>query len=605
MLAILPDCAGAEAVKLGSIGAAAGAEGQADTAGPADAVDTIEPGKRLIRLPSDRGLSLGERLANQLTRLTWRTPLHGLRLKGRFPLKLLGVPEDPVAGNQRAGTAIRAGHFLYRGLKQPLATLDFATLDVAPPFADHLHSFAWLRDLAASATRADGTPIVEAIVRDWLAAHGETVSEPAWRPDNCGWRILFWAAHARLILSSSDQIYRSAVLNHLARAARHLDQMADRMRPGLPQLIAWTGVVAAALLLPGGEPRRVFGEAGLRKALEAVIYADGGNISRSPQVQLDAIMAIAMLQRIYAMRSITPPLYLNEVQSRAVPALLGMTHGDGGLGCWQGSGATTAEAVGAVVGASGVRTRPLKQARDWGYQRLTSAKLILLADAAPPPIARVTEAGCASTLAFELSDGPTRIVVNCGGAGLTGATIPTALAKGLRTTAAHSTLILADTNSTAILSNGTLGKGVTEVEIDRRENEQGSRLEMSHDGYAKRHGLIHRRALILPPSGRELRGEDVLLPAPRARRRGDTGFTLRFHLGVGITASMTADKQGALLRIASGPLWQFRASDGEVSVEDSLWVDGEGRPHPIEQLVVIATSPPGGASVGWIFKHIG
>jgi uncharacterized heparinase superfamily protein len=573
--------------------------------GPDDAVDTIEPGKRLIRLPSDKGLSLGERLANHVTRLTWRTPLHRLRLKGRFPLKLLGVPEDPVVGDVRAGTAIRAGHFVHRGLKQPVASLDFATLDIAPSFADHLHSFTWLRDLAATGARSEAAPIAERVVRDWLAVHGETVTEPAWRPDNCGWRILFWAAHAPLILSSSDLVYRSAVLNHIARAARHLDQTADRVRPGLGQLVAWTGIVAASLLIPGGEPRQIFGEAGLRKALETIIYADGGNISRSPQVQLDTIMAIAMLQRIYAMRSITPPQFLHEVQSRAVPALLGLTHGDGGLGNWQGSGATSAEAVQAVISASGIRTRPLKQARDWGYQRMTAGKLALLADAAPPPVARVTEAGCASTLGFELSDGPTRIIVNCGGAGLTGATIPAMLARGLRTTAAHSTLVLADTNSTAILPDGTLGKGVTEVEIDRRENDQGSRLEMSHDGYARRHGLIHRRTLILPPSARELRGEDVLLPAPRSKRRGDTVFALRFHLAPGISPSLTADNQGALLRIAGGPLWQFRASDGIITIEESLWVDGEGRPHPVEQLVVTGTSPAGGTSIGWIFKHIG
>ena len=86
-----------------------------------------------------------------------------------------------------------------------------------------------------------------------------------------------------------------------------------------------------------------------------------------------------------------------------------------------------------TVRASGIRTRPLKQARDWGYQRLVAGKVVLLADAAPPPIARVTEAGCASTLAFELSDGDERIVVNCGGAALTGATIPADLARGLRT----------------------------------------------------------------------------------------------------------------------------------------------------------------------------
>src|SRR3546814_6114603 len=90
------------------------------------------------------------------------------------------------------------------------------------------------------------------------------------------------------------------------------------------------------------------------------------------------------------------------------------------MGSWQGSGATSAEQIDAIVRASGVRTRPLKQARDWGYQRLVASKVVVLADAAPPPIARVTEAGCASTLAFELSDGDERIVVNCGGAALTG-----------------------------------------------------------------------------------------------------------------------------------------------------------------------------------------
>ncbi|KTE33505.1 MULTISPECIES: heparinase II/III family protein [unclassified Sphingopyxis] len=570
-----------------------------------DIDDTIEPGKRLIRLPAEKGLSLGDRIANHITRLTWRTPLHAFRLKGRFPLKLLGVPDDPVPGDTRAGTAIRAGHFLHRGLKLPLGECDFADLNVAPAFADYLHSFAWLRDLAATGSRADGAPIAEAMVRNWLAAHGETVSEPAWRADNAGWRILYWAFHAPLILSSSDLIYRSAVLNHLARAARHLDRVADKTRPGVGQLVAWTGIVAASLLMPGGEPRQVFGEAGLRKVLETSFYADGGNIARSPQAQLDAIMALAMLARIYDMRRMEVPPFVQEVLARAVPALLGLVHADGGMGSWQGSGATSAEHIRAIVTASGVRTRPLKQARDWGYQRLVANKVVLLADAAPPPIARVTEAGCASTLAFELSDGADRIIVNCGGAALSGATIPEELARGLRTTAAHSTLTIADSNSTAILASGALGKGVTEVELDRHETPQGSRLEMSHDGYARRHGLIHRRLLILSPNGRELRGEDQLLPAPRSRRKGDKSFVLRFHLGPMLQASMTADKLGALLRIQGGPLWQFRTSEGALAVEESLWVDGDGRPHPCEQLVVTGTAPAGGASIGWIFKHIG
>ena len=567
--------------------------------------EPVEEGKRLIRLTGDRGLSLTDRLAQHFYRLTWNTPLHALRLKGRYPLKLLAVPEDPIPGEIAAGDAIRAGYFRFRGLKAQLAKLDFADLNVAPAFADYLHSFAWLRDLGAAAPRQEAAPIAEAITRKWLAAHAETVTEPAWRADNAGWRLLYWMAHAPLILSSSDLVYRSSVLNGVARTARHLDRSVEKCRPGVPQLVGWCGIISAGLIIPGGEPRRIYGEAGLKKALETAFYADGGTVSRSPLAQLDAITVLAMLVRVYEAVKEKPPEFLEEMTALAVPALLGLTHGDGGLGNWQGSGATPVDLVQAVVAASRVRTRPLKQARDWGYQRITAGRATLIIDAAPPPVARLTDAGCASTLAFELSHGRDRIIVNCGGAALTGALIPKTLADGLRTTAAHSTLTLADSNSTAINDNGTLGKGVVEVELDRRETDAGSRLEISHDGYVRRHGFTHRRLLILAASGYEVRGEDMLIPVTRKKPRAGQTFTVQFHLAKTVRANLTADGLGALLRIETGPLWQFRCNGGALSVEESLWVDGEGRPHPTQMLVITAAAEPGGSSIGWILKHIG
>src|SRR3546814_1107882 len=140
-------------------------------------------------------------------------------------------------------------------------------------------------------------------------------------------------------------------------------------------------------------------------------------------------------------------------------------------------------------------------------------------------------------------------VVKCGGSALAGATIPEDLAKGLRTTAAHSTLVLDDRNSTAILNDGTLGRGVTEVELERQELEQGSRLEIRQDGYVRRLGFIHRRLLLMGPDGREIRGEDMLLPSGRRRRADATDFAVRFHLAPDVEPTLTADKQGALLRI--------------------------------------------------------
>ncbi|MES9396727.1 heparinase II/III family protein, partial [Cutibacterium acnes] len=86
-------------------------------------------------------------------------------------------------------------------------------------------------------------------------------------------------------------------------------------------------------------------------------------------------------------------------------------------------------------------------------------------------------------------------------------------------------------------------------ELARQESEGLSRVEASHDGYARRFGFLHRRQLILASDGRELRGEDMLLPATKRRKLAATGFAVRFHLGVGVQVSPTADGLAALLRL--------------------------------------------------------
>ena len=577
----------------------------ADPAGSEPADDGIEQGKRLIRVADDKGLSLAQRIANRFYLMSWKTPIHGRRLKGKYPLKLLAVPDDEIPGDPKAGQAIRAGYFLFRGLKQPIATLDFEKLALIPAFTDYLHSFAWLRDLSSAATREQAAPVAEAVLRKWLEVHADTPSEPAWRADNAGWRLLFWSAHAPLILSSSDLVYRSLVLNCIARTARHLDRGADKAPLGLPRLVAWGGIVAASMLLPGGAARKVFGEAGLKRAIENAVHADGGIVSRSPLDQLEAIMLLAMVRAVYDVRREQVPPFIIDALGRMVPALLGLCHGDGGLGNWQGAGAIDPATIEAVVRASRVRARPLRQASDWGYQRLVAGATIVQIDAAPPPVARLADAGCASTTAIEISDGPQRLVVNCGGAALSGAWMPDGLAQALRTTAAHSTVVLDDSNSTALLPDGTLGRGVTEVELHRQEQESGSRIEISHDGYVRRLGYVHRRLLLVSIDGKEIRGEDMLTPAARRRRPVKLPAQLRFHLAPGVEPTATADGMGALLRIELGAIWQFRANAGKLAIEESLWVDSQGRPHESRQLVITAEALPGGSTIGWLFKRMG
>jgi uncharacterized heparinase superfamily protein len=173
--------------------------------------------------------------------------------------------------------------------------------------------------------------------------------------------------------------------------------------------------------------------------------------------------------------------------------------------------------------------------------------------------------------------------------------------------------VLDDANSTAVLMNGKLGSGVNEVELDRRTLQAegagtgglATRIEASHDGYASRYGLVHRRILLLRDDGSELRGEDLLVPTGRKGKRGKVAFAIRFHLGPGIELGLSEDGQGVGLALADGSYWQFRAGAGEIAIEDSIWVDGQGRPVPVQQLVVQGMVSRGGGNFAWLLKKMG
>ena len=535
-------------------------------------------------------------------KLARRSLLSRLTSEGRQPLKLVAVPRDHVQGDRRRGETLLAGRLTVGSDVLRLADLDFAAVGTSGAVAEQLHGFSWLRDLAAAASREKGARLGEAIAGRWLLAHG-TRADAAWRPELWGERMLFWTAYAPYILSSADGGYRSALLNTMARGARYLDATAEKAAPGIDRITAWIGVVAAGLIVQGNVQRVARGEAGLARALATAQFEDGGLVSRSPFEQTLLVDRLGMLRNCYFAAKQTLPDGIEAAAAAALAALHGVTMGDGALSSWQGCNTGEAARLNALVEGCGLRARPLRQARGWGYQRLSALGTVAVLDAAPPPPAKMALIGAASTLAFEMSDGTQRLVVNCGGPGPMPTGIPDELAFALRSTAAHSTLTLADTNSTSINPDGTLGRGVADVTIERSEDNDASRIVASHDGYLRAFGLVHRRSLTLGNDGKELRGSDLLLAKGRRKFKESVAYAIRFHLAPGIEVTSTADGMGAILRSAGAPPWNFRVRGGMLTMEESLWIDGRGSARETMQLVIVGEFSGIGGEVAWQFRR--
>jgi len=576
----------------------------------------VKPGNALALTDfAPPSIGAGERLI----RLAYRAGIPSTMLTSPFGKaskpRILATVQNPLPGSSAAGMALRAGHFYVLGVKAAIAQIDFGAAARMTPLIERcVHSFSWLSDLEACAPREQVTAVAGRISAAWLDANAKAPSRPgarpAWSVANAGTRVLNWLVHAPLILPGKDNALHERMLTALDQNARWLDRNVTRAEDQLAQVAGWCGIVAAGLLMPDGKPRRLYGEAGLIRALGELVGDDGGVISRSPLAQMEAIALLVKLRACYRAVRRDPPQAIDAMLAHMVPPLLSLTHGDGSLGSWQGAWAVGSDELAMLIEASGVRARPLRDVRQWGYQRATAQKAVLQFDAAPPPLAKHARTGCASTLAFEFSHAGQRLIVNCGGAAAAGGLMPIRLEQPLRTTAAHSTMVLDDANSTALTINGGIGSGVSEVEVDRRllegeRNAGATRLEASHDGYGTRYGLVHRRILILRDDGTELRGEDLLVPTGKKGKRGKVSFAIRFHLGPDIEARLSEDGSGVGLALPDGSYWQFRSGGGDISIEESIWADAHGRPLPVQQLVVQGLVSRGGGNFAWLLKKMG
>jgi uncharacterized heparinase superfamily protein len=322
-----------------------------------------------------------------------------------------------------------------------------------------------------------------------------------------------------------------------------------------------------------------------------------------PFEQVQLVDRFGLFRACYQAAKQEIPEGIEAAAAAALAALHGVTLGDGALSSWQGCGPGEASRLTSLIEGCGLRARPLRQARGWGYQRMSALGTIVVLDAAPPPPQKIAAQGSASTLAFEMSDGGQRLIVNCGGPGPLPSALPPDLIHGLRSTAAHSTLALADTNSTNIQPDGSLGKGVEDVTIDRSEDNDASRLEAAHDGYLRAFGLIHKRSLMLGNDGKELRGADQLIAKGRKKIRDSVAYAVRFHLAPGVEATITADGMGAILRSRGAPPWNFRCRGGQLTTEESLWIDGRGQPQRTSQLVIVGEVSALGGEIGWQFRR--
>lgn len=522
--------------------------------------------------------------------------LRDLRLRwAKLPSLRSSVPEapqiavrDPWPGDAVRGAKLMRGEFVWAGVSRKAAGAGWTGGAGGEILSAQLNGFSWLRDL-----RVIGDPEARvrtrALIEDWFE-HAEA-APLAIRPDITGARITAWLAHFDFFAASADDEFRNALMGKIIADARVLAAALPAEERDGRALTALKGLIAASVALPEHADYLTRGLRFLPQEIGRQVLEDGGHIERSPAAHLAALRDLIEIRAMLQAGGAAVPGELGGAIDRMAAAMRTLCHGGGLLSLFNGSRDEPARSVDQVLAQAGRAVRSPQRLQRMGFERLAAGRSVLIMDTGVPAAPGCDRLAHAGTLSFELSVDRDRLIVNCGAA-------PPghgAWADAARATAAHSTLVIADTSSSE-LKPGGLGRRPAKVAVERQEANGAHWLDVSHDGWRRVFGAVHRRRIYMSESGEDIRGEDVV-DAPSGQP-----FAIRFHLHPSVIASVQQDGEGVLLRLTSGG-WRLRAEGARLALEESIFLAG-AEPRRAEQ-VVLSGDADGPQVVKWAITKVG
>ncbi len=504
--------------------------------------------------------------ARRAAAVLFSSPLYALTLLDRRGPAIRFAPVDPWPGDPVLGEALASGR----------------------PGAAIADDFAGLRDLRALGGD-EARLAARRLTQDWMARNRRW-SMPAWRGDILSRRIFSWLTHYDTFFASGEDSFRRALSRALAAQLCHLDRVLTLETVGAARIAALKGLVCGALGF-GRDDMLDRALARLHREIEEQILPDGGHVERNPALMLAVLRDLVEIRAALAGGQREVPEPIQQAIDRMGPMLRYLRHGDGRLAHFNGSGGGDAAEIEAVLDQASPRGRAASRAPATGFERLAAGGTLILADAGSPPPPPFDQGAHAGALSFEMSVGRDRMIVNCGAGG--GAP---AWRQAQRATAAHSTAVVNERNSSEVLAGGNLGHRRAIVKSDRDAAEGAVLINMVHDGYARSDGIVHRRRLYLAAGGDDLRGEDSL------SSRAGIPFRLRFHLHPSVTASILQNGRSVLLRLPRGGGWRLRCTQ-PVTLEESVYFENGAKPKRTLQIVVPGLTNGGETTVKWAFRR--
>jgi len=537
----------------------------------------------------------------------YHTKLFANLLKRQLTGTIAAVPPMIHSGNPEQAKLAYYGEFAFKsGTLKTGAISPFHVPNLSDALACELNSFTWLRHLQSTDNEISRAH-ARRLISDWITTRRQNRSQ-AWQPHITARRLTSWLTAAPFYLKNAPADFNDKLLGSILTQTTFLAFTAHRTGNADERLEALIGLAITTLCFEGKTQLLSKTLAHLKQELHTQILPDGGHVSRTPSSVLKYLGDLIILRETMITRNYIVPKSLISAIDRMLPMLRFFQLGDRGLAYFHGNNEPLTREVARILGNNPKSGRPLGHARHSGYQRLDLGKTIIIMDTAQPPSSSPHENIHASCLAFEMSCGANRIIVNCGAAD----DPMSDWYEAACSTAAHSTLTLNEANQNFTTKTSLWRKWlsaeptVAKATSSRSDNDGNIMVEAEHDGYLDRFGLRHKRTLYLSHKGHDLRGEDIVRQINTgmfARKPQAQSFAIRFHIHPDVKVTRSQNTHSVLLLLPDRTGWTFTTAGAELELTESAYLTGQNSPKRSQQ-IVLHGSVKKHAQIKWALKRL-
>ena len=435
------------------------------------------------------------------------------------------------------------------------------------PFFFYFHSFDFLNDL-------------QEISKETLRIHGRELTSH-WIKKNSSWksktwedfilatRICNWLKNYNFFFSTADEEFKKKIFSSILRQIEHLVKNFSNLKRNSDLIRIIKALIYTSISIPNKKYYYQIAIFNLKSELSRQILSDGCHFQRNPKIHVKVLMDLLDIRSI--LNSTKKNVFFdlqNAIKNMSV-AYFFFLHKDNSLANFNGIDNVNQKELKNVIFEIPKLKKIPRELAESGFQRIDTKDTTLILDCGVPKNYDATYKAHSCSTTFELSYKKNKIIIN---------SLPGLDEKINRTTAAHSTLTLNNTNAYKILKNEHLSRVPEKLKVKRVERYEANVIEIENYGYKNQYDAVHKRLIYVDKEGLDIRGEDnIYCPM-------EITFDIRFYLDSTIKTLFTNNGKNILLRLKSGVGWKFSSSLNKINIASSRNININNQPITNEHI---------------------